>query len=100
MLKVLVLALLLAGCSRVPQPELPKLQETESKSNYIVAKLFEIDGCTMYSYKNSDPRRDYAWKDFMICPRQVVVQNTRDVKSGKTTKKVADPLITVEKEDA
>lgn len=98
MLKFLVLVLLLAGCSRAPQPELPKLQEVESKSSYIVAKLFEVDSCTMYSYKNSDPKHNSAWKDFMICPRQVVVQNTRNVRSGKVTKKVADPLTTVEKE--
>lgn len=100
MIKALIVALLLAGCSRTPQPELPKLQEVESKSNYIVAKLFEVDGCAMYSYKNSDPNQKYAWKDFMICPKQVVVQNTRTIREGKFTRQVPDPLTTVEKADA
>ena len=98
-LPLLLITLTLLGCNRASQFELPKLQEVESKSNYIVAKMFEVNGCTMYSYKNSDPNRNYAWRDFMICPRQVVVQNTRNVTSGKITKKVANPLTTVEKEE-
>lgn len=98
-LTLLLITLTLFGCDRTPKPEIPKLQQVEAKSKHIVAKLFEVDDCTMYSYKVAGG--NYAvWKDFMICPRQVVVQNTRKVRSGKVTKEVADPLTTVEKEDA
>ena len=99
-LTLLLITLTLFGCDRTPKPETPKLQQVEAKSKHIVAKLFEVDDCTMYSYKNSDPNREYVWKDFMICPRQVVVQNTRTIREGKFTRQVPDPLTTVEEEDA